>query len=181
MKITTKGQFAALSQAGLLGNFLRTWKYVDDIPSGVPWLTIQSTIPASPNFLPVVSMFSLAHELDSFRRAGVPEETIYFREIPDPQSRRVANIEVMLDAQYGMYLHLEPETTNPVRGIRERTEPLYGARARVILKAVVGEESYETLYDLWEHYPTAIIEATHFSRPCGVFKKNLVVWEVRDF
>src|ERR1017187_2903277 len=142
MKITTKGQFAALSQAGLLGNFLRTWKYVDDIPSGVSWLTIQSTVPASPNFMPVVSKFSLTRELDKLRMAGVPEGTVYFREIPDPQARRVANIEVMLDDRLGMYLHLEPETVNPVRGIRERTTPLYGANARVLLKAVIGEESY---------------------------------------
>jgi len=181
MKITTKAQFGKLSQAGLLGNFLRTWKYVDDIPGDVPWLTIQSTITASPNFVSVVSKFSLARELDALKQAGVPEETVYFREIPDPQARRVANIEVMLDDLCGMYLHLEPETVNPVRGIRERTSPLYGASARVTLKAVIGEESYETLYDLWEHYPTAVIEATQFSRSCGVYDKNLVIWEVRDF
>jgi len=181
MQITTKAEFNALSQAGLLGNFLRTWKYVDDIPGDVPWLTIQSTVPASQNFVPVVSMFSLARELDKLCSAGVPEDTVYFREIPDPHARRVANIEVMLDDRCGMYLHLEPETTNPVRGIRERTQPLYGVNARVILRAVIGEESYETLYDLWEHYPTAVIEATHFSRSCGVYDKNLVIWEVRDF
>lgn len=181
MRITTKSQFATLSQAGLLGNYLRTWKYVDDIPGDIPWLTIQSTVAASPNFVPVVSKFSLARELDRLRRANVPEETVYFREIPDPQAHRVANIEVMIDACRDMYLHLEPATTNPVRGIRERTKPLYGPRARVILKSVIGEESYEALYDLWERFPTAIIEATHFSRPCGVFRQNLVIWEVRDF
>ena len=181
MKITTKAEFNALSQAGLLGNFLRTWKYVDDIPSDVPWLTIQSTVPASPNFIPVVSQFSLTRELDKLRLSGVPEETVYFREIPDPAATRVANIEVMLDDRCGMYLHIEPDTLNPVRGIRDRTKPVYGAAARVILKAVIGEESYETLYDLWEHYPTAVIEATHFSRSCGRLDKNLVIWEVRDF
>src|ERR1039458_8677889 len=138
MKITTKRQFAALSQAGLIFTFLRTWKYVDDIPSDVPWLTIQSTVPASPNFIPVVSKFSLTRELDKLRMAGVPEETVYFREIPDPLARRVANIEVMLDDYCGMYLHLEPETVNPVRGIRERTNPLYGANARVMVTAAPG-------------------------------------------
>lgn len=181
MQIKTKTQFNLLSQAGLLGNFLRTWKSVDDVPEDVPWLTIQSTLPASPNFVPVVFQFSLTQEVNRLREAGVSPETIYYREIPHPDAGRVANIEVMLDDRCGMYLHLEPNTTNPVRGIRERTRPLYGAAARVVLKDVIGEESYEQLYALWEHYPNAVIEATQFSIACGVYGQNLVVWEVRDF
>lgn len=182
MTIPTKARFASLSQAGVLGNYLRTWPSMTEaLASNVPWLTIQGTTPASEYFVPVVRRDDLIKTVCGLWDRGATEADIYYREIPDPQARRVANIEVMLDDSCGMYLHLETETTNPVRGIRERTKPLYGPGARLMLKAVIGEQSYETLYALWENYPTAIIEATQFSRSCGVFGQNLVVWEVRDF
>jgi len=55
-----------------------------------------------------------------------------------------------------------------------------GARAMGILRYYL-QEHVDELEALWDHYPTAIIEATLFPFKHGVYNRNLLIWEVRDY
>ncbi|MCL5742979.1 MAG: hypothetical protein M1541_03485 [Acidobacteria bacterium] len=182
--IATKGEFNALSRAGHLGNFLRSW----DTPELVAeaeyrgFLTIRSRVPSSRWFVPVVHYSDLRNTLDVLAWRGGPSAAgFYFQEIPDPNTRRIANIEAML-TERGVFLYFERDTTSPVRGIRERGACLNGGlRAQAVLRTLLSPDSYDTLHEIWSQHPTSIIEATEWAAPCGAFHQPLTVWEVRDF
>jgi hypothetical protein len=105
---------------------------------------------------------------------------MYFRQIPDPDARRVVQFEAMLD-EHHVTMYYELDTTNVLRGIRERGRLARGAAAVAILQAYLSPSSYDDLLAMWELHPTSIIEATEFSRPVGEFGRQLLFWEVRDF
>jgi hypothetical protein len=182
--IRTKAEFNALSRAGRLGNYLRSWDTsaaVED--SGYrEFLTIRSRVPSSRWFVPVVHYSDLQNTIDVLAFRGAPPVgAFYFQEIPDPDTRRVANIEAML-TERGVFLFFERDTIAPVRGIRERgTRVDGGLRAQTVLRSVLSPGSYDTLQEIWSEHPTSIIEATEWAAPCGAFHQPLTVWEVRDF
>lgn len=186
-RIDSKEEFAALSKRGLLGNFLRSW----ETPLDVEWsgysgyLTIRARQKQSPWFVPVVFPGCLHSQLAEIAVQGGPgAEGFYFQEIPDPGLRRAANVEArILDT--GLYLHIECNTFNPLRGIATsqppRTIPFDGLSAVMKLKQSLRPESVEMLNDIWERYPSVTIEATEFGARCGVLNQHLVVWEARTF
>ncbi len=113
-------------------------------------------------------------------------EDLFIQEIPCPDARRVIQFEAMLGpgwpgAGAGVELFYELESTEPVRGIRERCKTASGLMAQSLLRTYLSEASYETLMGIWDQYPTAIVEFTEFSAPCGVFGQRGIFWEVRDF
>lgn len=177
MKIISKQHYLALAAAGQLGNTLRMWPTVAAALEATPaavWLTVRSTTAAKGTFISCVHRNHLPRDTKGL-------QDVYYQEVPDPDSKRIANIEAWLTPGADMWLYLEPNTVLPVRGIRERLQPVCGAHARVRLHATIGEEGYQDLYDLWDKYPTATIEASCFNRVCGTLQRNLVIWEVRDF
>ena len=195
--IATKEEFNRLSQAGKLGNFLRTWKDIDAVEQAGyrGWLTIQSKDKQSPHFVPWAA-YKLTVDHPGYMNAdeavqwllgrGARREQMYFREVPGPNARRTIQFEAMLGPKWqgagsGVELFYELDSTLPLRDIRERCKTADGAIAQRILRETMSPTSYETLTDLWDRYPTAIIEATEFSERVGVFNQHLVVWEARDF
>lgn len=199
MRIASKEEFNRLSQAGQLGNFLRTWDALADVEQAnyYGWLTIQSKDKQSPHFIPWVtnglaafgkwSGYQTARQgAAALMRNGAKRESMYFREVPGPNAARILQFEAMLSPTWpgagtGVDLCYETGSTEPLRGIRERGKSAYGLMAQTVLRTLLHPTSYDTLQDIWERYPTAIIEATEFSEPCGVFSQRLVVWEVRDY
>lgn len=185
--VRDKSEFLALSQAGKLGNFLRTWDGIEDVErSGYRgFLTIRSRVPGSPHFVPVTRVWDGVRpeagiRLACLRHRGARPEDLYFQQIPDPGARRVIQFEAMRDERH-VTMHYELDTTAPLRGIRERGRLARGLAAVAILQAYLSPSSYDDLSALWELHPTSIIEATEFSRPVGEFGRHLLFWEVRDF
>jgi hypothetical protein len=188
--ITSKAEFQKLSAAGVLGNTLRSWSGLKDLAaSGYRGgLTIRCNEAQSKWFVPWTSTGHLPGrwgitqvEFDLAKltaKSRLPESFFYLQEVPSQDTIRVANIEAMPRSEY---LHLETNTREPVRGIRERTKPLYSTTARIVLRSAISEESYDTLEAIWDNYPTAIIEATEFPRVVGTLSKRLVIWEVRCY
>jgi hypothetical protein len=182
--IATKGEFNALSRAGRLGNYLRSW----DTPAAVEasgyrgFLTIRSRTPSSRWFVAEVHYLDLERVLGKIARCGGPDASaFYFQEVPAPGTRRIANLEAML-TERGVFLYFERDTMNPVRGIRERGSCVDGGlRAQAVLRSLLSPGSYDTLQEIWSEHPTSIIEATEWAAPCGAFHQPLTVWEVRDF
>lgn len=181
-RIETKTEFNELSQAGKLGNYLRIWRTLDDLQqSGYRGhVCIRAVAKQSPWFVPAVLVDEVNHALDNIHQSGGPGTSgFFFQEIPPPDLMRNCNIEAHWSST-GLYLIRETGTTNPLRGIAERGAVLTGLRAARALDGL-WPASLEMLTDIWSKYPTAIIEATEFSRPVGAMNKHLVVWEVRDY
>jgi len=186
--IRTKDEFNALSRAGSLGNFLRSW----DTPMAVVrsgyfgFLTIRSRVPDNTWFV------AATHSHDGIHgwfwsdlaliglRGGPGPEAFYFQEIPSPRAHRILNLEAML-TENGVELCYERDTTAALRGIRDRGTWAKGLRAQAVLRTVLSPESYDSLHAIWEKHPTSIIEATEWSVPCGAYQQQLTVWEVRDY
>lgn len=55
-----------------------------------------------------------------------------------------------------------------------------GPAARLILRIELGHELDE-LDALEEKYPGSAVEFTRFGWPCGIFRRKLLIWEVRHF
>lgn len=145
------------------------------------WFTLRGTQRQWSGFVPVVSRQDL---LGVTAKLNDGEYTV--QEIPCPDSRRVIQFEAMLGPSWpgacaGVELFYELESTEPLRGIRERCRTASGLLAQSILRTYLSESSYETLQGIWDRHPDSIIEFTEFSQPCGVFHQRGVVWEVRDF
>lgn len=184
MRIKTKDQFQQLSRAGLLGNFLRQWDTLLDLTmsdySG--WLTIRARAKQSEWFIAAVESGMVRDALRNILlRGGPPASAFFFQEIPEPGTPRMANIEAMRDAHRHTICYIENDTTEPVRGIRDRCLPVYGAAALMQLRRFLSPTSYDDLQAIWDQYPDAIIEATEFAVPVGVFHRPLVIWEARDY
>lgn len=187
MTIPNKETYNALSQRGLLGNYLRTFGTLPEAyKSKAPCFTIRSTSKQSPYFVPVVERNKLLTTVHELYKAGAYAHDIYFQGIPAPDTNRVIQFEAMLGPQWdgagaGVELFYELDTTQPVRGIRERCKTASGLKAQVILRTLLEPRSYDTLMDIWDRYPTAIIEASEFSRPVGALHERLCIWETRDY
>ena len=182
MKITSKAQFLALSNAGRLGNFLRSWNSLMEAledPYEGPY-TLRNHVPGSPHFVPVcMTAEDLLRAVKRLYDDGARLEDMYVTEIPDSAMLRNFNIEAML-TEYGVVMSFDKDTTDPVRGIRERGTFAEGLRAAAVLQAL-QPDSREMLDAIWDEYPSAVIEATEFAGPVGVFGRQLVIWECRDF
>ncbi len=187
MTIPNKATFNNLSQRGLLGNFLPVWNDIDAaLASGCQWFTIQSHQKESPWFEAIVGIYQLKSHAAGMISRGAPAKEMYFREIPPPDTIRKIQFEAYLGPSWagdgsGVNLFYELDTTKPVRGIRERCSTASGLKAQAILRAYLEPSGYDTLMDIWDRYPTAIVEASEFGTAVGAFCKNLVVWEVRNF
>lgn len=184
MVIKNKAEFSALSQHGKLGNYLRTWKTLPEAySSGSPWLTIQGTVPQSPYFVPVVQRSQLLRTVHSLYQRGANPSAIYFREIPHPDALRVINGEAgrSLMPHWLYLLHGAMGTKQNLRhDLQENGRTVVDSRAQALLRHWLAEE-YNTLEEIWEDYPDAVVEFTMWNQPCGVLNKRLMIWEVRNF
>lgn len=184
--VKTKAEFLALSSAGRLGNFLRSWRTLRDVErSGYNgFLTIRSRVPGSKHFIPVTSInrrrAALRGHLSALKKLGAHESDLYFQQIPDPCARRVIQFEAIRDEHY-VTIYYELDTTAPLRGICARGICARGVAAVSILRAHLSPASLDDLWAIWDEHPASVIEATEFSRPVGEYGRRLLFWEVRDF
>lgn len=181
-----KTEMTRLLETGCYGNYLKTWQTLHDLTmSGYTgWLTIRAREKGSPWFVSEVhSGEPLSMALQAIRlRGGPAQEAFYFQQVPNPGAHRVMNLEGGYDSidTFELDLVIETDVTTPVRGIRERGRRVKGAVAWATLRSRLHPGSVDDLISLWESYPDAIIEATEFSSPCGVFNRPLVIWELRE-
>jgi hypothetical protein len=190
MKITDKAQMLALQQSGKLGNFLRTYSSIDelsDIPRSRPldYFTIQNKQSDSPFFAPEVIGVDVPAEIERLLLQGAYPSTIYVRDIPPPGTRRIIQGEFssIPGREWGGFeLYFTTGGDKNLRhDLEERGRRLSGFAALTILRACMEDSAQEDLLALLDQYPEHVIEFTYFDRPCGVFNRNLVVWEVRHY
>lgn len=178
--IPDKKTFLNLSRSGKLGNYLRIWDNYKDVYKEKDsfFVTVRSRLIQSSFFIPVVPKQQVTI-VAALIEKSIGLNSVYFQEIPNPDIQRTFNLEGMWD-NYGLYLTYERETTEPLRGIRERGISAKGLKAHAVMN-MLRPSSKEMLENIWENYPTAIIEASEFAFPVGIFQQHMIIWEVRDF
>jgi hypothetical protein len=178
MKVPDKATFMRLSQQGLLGNALQSWARPQDLNGYKGWVTIRCKIPDSPLFVPLTQHYNVESILEDYKKRGFESSNFYIQEVPIVP--RIMNFEVMRDTKY-LYLTYGTDPSLNLRHDLERNgRRLEGLEAALLLKNKLGREM-DQLNDVWDEYPESIIEATMFSQPVGVFDRQLVLWEVRDY
>ncbi len=180
--VKTKAEYIARSQAGQLGNYLKSWDRAIDVLESdyTGYLTIRNRVFGSPHFIPVTQRCCLVSHVALLESRGEREENLYFQQIPPPGSRRVIQFEAVR-SERGIDLCYELDTTEPLRGIRDRGKWASGLMAASVLRTYLSPGSYDDLWEIWGEHPTSVIEATEFSENVGEFSRPLLFWEVRDF
>lgn len=183
MKIASKQEFMKLSERGLLGNRLRTWRTVEAVQAehdgsvyirgpvaGWKWM-----VP----WCPVSDLASRVAVLE--RKSGTPRAQLQFVEVLPPGTPRTINAEAGYLAG-GFTLHWGESSTLSLRHDLERNGRHHcGAVGRCIVRHRVPPEDVEMLDDLWHEWPGAIIEFSTYDRAVGIFNRQTVVWEVRHY
>ena len=182
MRIPDKDAFKRLSACGLLGNTFRQWDTRDELrASGYQGYVTLRALQAGDNakFIPYILTQNLMFW------APVLLAGCYFQEVPGPETERVVNLEAGYlgtpGVECGLYVRYSAHSALNLRhDLEQNGRDAYGLAALSVLKRYVRED-LDTLRELWLQYPDAIIEASVFSRPVGVFNSPLVVWEVRNY
>lgn len=177
--IPDKRSFVALQRRGLLGNYLRSWDSTEqaglDGYSG--WVTVRGRKPSFTRFIPEIRLSAVKQSL-----RDVNQSEYYVQEIPPPGSGRLVNFEACWLAPHGITLLYGALGTdqNLRHDLQQNGVEVTGARAHAMLREwTMGD--HDVLLDIWDQYPSAVIEASVFNRAVGEFKRSMVIWEVRDF
>lgn len=186
MTIQDKGTFKRLSARGLLGNTFQQWDTAKALwSSGYHgWLTVRAVRPGDKHlFVPCILRADLGHWLDmNFWTCGhSPDGLVYFQECPGPDTQRIINLEAgHLDT--GLYVRYAlDDPTNLRHSLEQRGQDAEGLTALLTLQRYVPAEDLDTMRGLWDLYPGSIIEASVFSRACGIQGRKTIIWEVRNY
>lgn len=183
--ITDKETYNTLSQAGRLGNFFKKWDTVEQVrESGYTgYLTIRARQASDRElFVPSVHSFVLLQQYKTNPR-------VYYQQVPAPDAGRIVNLEVMPGMQMRlgdrhdalMHITYSPDSELNLRHDLERNgRTVRGLSALMVLQRYM-QEDMETLNEIWQRYPCAVIEASKFTRPVGMFNQKLLIWEVRHY
>ena len=199
MKIPDKAAFKRLSEAGLLGNYFQQWDCADALcASGYTgWVTIRSRRPdssaATGHFVPFIKAKDAPGKIRQLvKRYGAKIEDLYVNEIPGPDSGRIINLEAARTPTKGhhdpvgrqlagLYVRYSPASNVNLRhDLAQNGRDVEGLVAHHVLHQYLQEDA-QTLWDIWDLCPDAVIEASRFTVPVGVFRSQLIIWEVRNF
>lgn len=184
-RILDKDAFNRLSQAGKLGNFFKKHDSVEALrESGYNgWLTIRARQSSnSALFMPSIHSMEVTHHMKTDRR-------VYYQQCPAPDTARIVNLEAMPgraqrlgdreDARLSV-LYSPDSELNLRHDLERNGRDAEGLLGWMVLARYL-QEDLDVLRDIWDRYPTAVIEASRFTRPVGEFHQKLIVWEVRNF
>ncbi len=190
-QIKSKHQFLLLSASGKLGNTLRTWWSADSVVgSGFTGaVTIRNRVRDSPYFVPRVRVADVHKTAAGLQRQGAEAGSFYYQELPhEPRCcdakcegcGRTINGEVVRLSS-GLYMKYGVSPDRNLRSDVEHGEAVDGIRAVVAIRALAGTACWDALNEIWDNWPTAVIEFTAFRMNVGQLGQPWVIWEVRDY
>lgn len=107
---------------------------------------------------------------------------VYFQEIPAPETARMVNLEAGFLHGTGLNVkYALNDPTNLRHSLEQRGVEATGLDAFLVLYEHVPAEDLDTMRELWDLYPGAIIEASVFSRAVGIQNRQTIFWEVRNY
>lgn len=168
---------------GEFGNFLAIYPgptvHNELDPDG--WYTIQNKERDSPYFVPVVRGRDIWKTVQDLVRRGAGLPTIYIRDIPPPDTRRLLQGEIHRLPDYEMDF-----STHPTVNLRDAlslhwTGFCRGIMVKNIILGYAGQEAWDDLEAVLEKFPDRVVEFTVFAVPVGVFHRQTVIWEARNY
>ena len=187
MKITSKEHFFELCKLGLCGNTPRIFNNIREAVNHDGYLFVSTKFPQDRfriyNCLgreldtQIIGLDSKAHYNGLTREI----RDLQFTEAPGPSNLRGQTFQFdYWPAKRELAWDMSDLTLGEVRRAG-KLKRAYGLSAIEILKYYLIE-GLEQLNELSFSFPDAIIEATQFNnRDIGIYSRNLLIWEVRDY
>ena len=180
MRIANKRQMYAMQQAGLLGNFPRTWPSVRAVIDDGFHRNITLRFFDRAN---QVKLFDLSpsQALVELSARGIADGVGFVAQEAPPDNHRGIQGELM-QSERGLYLNYT-WAPYPMRIALEReSRHAYGAEAVLMLRAHVDAPSLDDLHLLLDRYSGCVIEFSTFAVTVGTMPhRRTLVWEVRHY
>ncbi|HEY3379724.1 MAG TPA: hypothetical protein VGL77_19795 [Armatimonadota bacterium] len=184
--IKDKPTMRALYERGQFGNRFQTWP-LDAARRGELTFPIGLMYNGRPGIRlphyaqPIANVFVLCLLLDHWQALGCDLSLVTVSQSDcTSNAGRVIQGEVMRDEHY---LSLTYTRVDDIMRSALATETRHadGLAAQLMLRAAMDAPSWDTLQDIWERYPDAVVEFTVFNRGVGTLGHNTVFWEVREY
>lgn len=183
--INTKPQMTKLLQAGRLGNTMQTWHCLSDmLESGYQgrWGCRNGVRSSSTIRIYDHPWESLNDKLKEIRSRGLdPERDLYWYEAPPDEYR---TIQGELQRSRGELCLRYTFSKRPLRtafDLNEQCGHTQGIMALAMLDYYAGRDVREELEAILDHFDGHVLEFTGYSKPVGIYGKNYIVWEVRNY
>lgn len=177
--VLTKADFVRRYRLGEFGNHSPTWgtlgEYLDSNYSGR--VHIRNRVAGGPTYYNLSQIAVIA----TFKYVPYNPKNWYISAMA-PHEHNLIQGEVW-DGPGGLYLHGSFERNLPMRDALT-VAPLdwHGLQARMLLRSVMNDLSWNWFQWLLEAYPDHVIEFSAFSQCWGTVPgHNVVIWEVRNY
>jgi len=160
---------------GEFGNHMPVWWRLEDLmTSGFSGpVAIRYKIPGNlwQQGLPTEE---IPQRVEVLERRGLHQRLMYFHAWP-PYGTLAMNFNVI---RSGGYWDMD-WSTNP--NLRVGQRHCAGSVAVATLRSVCGDESWDSLHEVWGRYPNSAIDGTYHCIAAGVGESQLLIWEVRNY
>lgn len=184
MIISNKTEMYKHLSAGRFGNRFRIWNSDQELikayEDGFDWLVGVRCV-GDRNGLPYYhhkglhEALKIGHDLRNEYRCPVK----YYEASPD---QFISIQGEFVEADQGEMIEWSTAKTHMRAAFAKERNMIYGPGARLILKRVLSEGSYEDFLAVGHLYPNAVIEFTAYEVFVGdIPGRNAVIWEVRDY
>jgi hypothetical protein len=124
--------------------------------------------------------------IDEFSRQGASPSLFTFNEsAPDDDlliQGEVFRQNILDIAEHPPYLTYSSAKLPMRKALQQDSHHAYGIKALTILKHYLDPNSYADLEELWERFPSSVVEFSTYSRQLGIYPhRNTIIWEVRDY
>jgi hypothetical protein len=127
-----------------------------------------------------VSFYKIPKIIKKFEKEGFCGDDISFV-MAQPDEKIILLGELKL-TEKGIYL-MYSQIKKPMKeALNEKTEHVFGLRAKFLLEKYLFPQSYSDIETLLELFPESIIEFTAYSIPFGILpNRNTIIWEIRNY
>jgi len=178
--IENRQQYFDLWGRDALGNHLRIWKTVEEIPGSISEVMVREVNPNGGGGLVKVTAVATLQK----RR---PAQRVVYNELaPD----ELATMQAYIRKLYGI-VYLEatltsreklPTQPERMRQAMRRAKRFEGLQALQIVRNHVSARDFEDIVEMLDAYPGHVLEFTAYACPVGWARhSNVICWELRGY
>jgi len=180
--IHTKADMYRRLMMGEFGNHSQAWGSVDEVlDSGFrDLISIRSISVSFPVKLYHVPVAELRETVDGVCQSrGCLASSLMFQECPPDQRPFQGEIQQSIHGAYDLFCTTED---GPMRTALEKGGvQKYGLEAVILLRHYLIPSDYDELVQLIGDYPGCVVEFSCHYTPVGVYRKRMLIWEVRHY
>lgn len=175
MEIRSKAQFFAAWRRGLLGNPIRVWDHIDDVPILVDTLGFREVGKAGGGAAAIVPRYLGVATAISWDREG--RQYIMDEACPNHLTTLCGEVGRTYLGLVGR-LAIEPRCSMREAKLLNVT----GSKILCLLDLYMDPSSKDDIWQLLDLYPDAVVEFSCFPHDVGLIpNRNTIVWEVRNY